>query len=152
MLAACADVDDELIEEMVEMEVHEQDWTGLCYTAALRWVREHPSCELVHGTVLSDLGRKRIKHAWCELNDAVADLAVPAENKFFRRIPFKLSYPAVDASCVFPEEFLFAFFRLFRDSFKNTRFLRENDDSLKGMVFDTHPAIGLSVNRPTPNN
>jgi hypothetical protein len=43
----------------------EGDWTGRCYEAALRWVREadDPDWMVVHGTVLSAKAGKRIEHA-----------------------------------------------------------------------------------------
>jgi hypothetical protein len=57
----------------------ERDWTGLCYTAALSWVREadDPDWMVVHGTVLSAKAGKRIEHAWCERGGFVADLDLP---------------------------------------------------------------------------
>lgn len=57
--------DDEEDEE--EPDVLEKDWTGLCYTAALRWATEaEEEWFVVHGTVLSERIGGRIEHAWCE--------------------------------------------------------------------------------------
>jgi hypothetical protein len=62
-----------------EEDTLERDWTGLCYTAALRWAREAEDRDwlVVHGTVLSERAGKRIEHAWCERGDVVVDLAMP---------------------------------------------------------------------------
>lgn len=72
MLEACLG-DDEEADDILE-----RDWTGLCYTAALRWSKEAEKDWLVvHGTVWSDTAGKRIDHAWCERGDFVVDLALP---------------------------------------------------------------------------
>ncbi len=39
MLEACRLGEDEEVEEEL-LDIHERDWTGLCYTAALAWVQE----------------------------------------------------------------------------------------------------------------
>jgi hypothetical protein len=78
MLKACiVDDEDEPVQE--EEDVIERDWTGLCYTAALRWARgaEDRDWSVVHGTVWSDTHGKRIEHAWCEREGVVVDLALP---------------------------------------------------------------------------
>jgi hypothetical protein len=80
MLEAClVDDEDEAPDEEAD-DILERDWTGLCYTAALRWAREAEERDwlVVHGTVLSERGGKRIEHAWCERGDVVVDLALPA--------------------------------------------------------------------------
>jgi hypothetical protein len=61
-----------------------KDWTGLCYTAALAWVRdaEEDDWVVVHGTVLSNNEKRRIEHAWCERAGFVVDLARPIGAKF----------------------------------------------------------------------
>ena len=53
MLDACRIKDEEADEEE---DLLERDWTGLCYTAALRWAdeEEHRDWVVVHGTVLSE--------------------------------------------------------------------------------------------------
>jgi hypothetical protein len=64
MLEACSD-DDDPVEDESEEDILERDWTGLCYTAALRWAGklENRDWLVVHGTVLSGTTGKRIKHA-----------------------------------------------------------------------------------------
>ncbi len=90
MLEACVYEDEE--------EILEKDWTGLCYTAALAWVRE---CEeedwvVVHGTVLSNNEKHRIEHAWCERGDCVVDLARPIGGRIIPRDDYyRLSKPEV---------------------------------------------------------
>ena len=86
MLEACADADnDEPIETDSGRELLERDWEGLCYTAALGWVRENEDWVLVHGTVLSEKVGKRIEHAWCERGELVVDLAMPVGSRIFER-------------------------------------------------------------------
>ena len=41
ILQACLDDDDDPTEIENEEDILERDWTGLCYTAALRWLREN---------------------------------------------------------------------------------------------------------------
>ena len=86
MLAACEEDDDDDDDEEDE-DILERDWTGLCYTAALRWVREtdEKGWMVVHGTVLSLEVGKRIEHAWCERGDWVVDLAMPVGVRFIER-------------------------------------------------------------------
>ncbi|HWB14128.1 MAG TPA: hypothetical protein VG826_33185 [Pirellulales bacterium] len=83
MLAACEEGDEEDEAE----NIFEHDWTGLCYTAALRWAREadDEGWMVVHGTVLSEKVGKRIEHAWCERGDWVVDLAMPVGARFVGR-------------------------------------------------------------------
>jgi hypothetical protein len=74
MLESCGMGEDE--EE--EPDIMEQDWTGLCYTAALTWANEaEEDWVVVHGTIWSDTAGKRIEHAWCERIVFVADLTLP---------------------------------------------------------------------------
>ena len=65
----------------------ERDWTGLCYTAALRWVSEadDPDWMVIHGTILSERAGKRIEHAWCERGVFVVDLALPVGARVVER-------------------------------------------------------------------
>jgi hypothetical protein len=86
MLEACiVDDDDKIVQEEAE-DILEKDWTGLCYTAALQWVREAEEDWLVvHGTVWSDQAGKRIEHAWCERGNFVVDLALPAGSRIVAR-------------------------------------------------------------------
>jgi hypothetical protein len=79
MLEAClVDDEDETGEEDAQ-DILGRDWTGLCYTAALRWAREAEERDwvVVHGTVLSERAGKRIEHAWCGRGEVVVDLAMP---------------------------------------------------------------------------
>ena len=47
-----------------EEDILERDWTGLCYTAVLRWASDAEEDWLVvHGAVWSDQLGKRIEHA-----------------------------------------------------------------------------------------
>ncbi len=85
LLEACGGGDDEPVEEDSDKDLLERDWAGLCYTAALRWIRENPDCVLVHGSVLSEKLDKRIDHAWCEGNEIVIDLAMPVGARIIER-------------------------------------------------------------------
>lgn len=89
MLTACRlddDDDDGSVDDEVE-ETLERDWTGLCYTAALRWAGEAESRDwiVIHGTVWSDTIGKRIEHAWCELEEIIVDLAMPVGSRIIDR-------------------------------------------------------------------
>jgi hypothetical protein len=87
MLEAClVDDKDEPVPEGAD-GILERDWTGLCYTAALRWAREAEDRDwvVVHGTVLSERAGKRIEHAWCERGGWVVDLAMPAGARLIER-------------------------------------------------------------------
>jgi hypothetical protein len=86
MLEACAD-DDEPIEADDEEDILERDWTGLCYTAALRWAGdlENRDWAVVHGTILSEKAGRRIEHAWCECGPMVVDLAMPVGSRIIKR-------------------------------------------------------------------
>lgn len=59
MLEACLD-DDGPVESDSEEDILEQDWTGLCYRAALRWAGEAEERDwvVVHGSVLKREGRQ----------------------------------------------------------------------------------------------
>ncbi len=86
MLAACRlDDDDDVTPD--EDDILERDWTGLCYTGAIRWARDdlNRAWVVVHGTVWSDLVGKRIEHAWCEWEGAVVDLAMPVGSRIIER-------------------------------------------------------------------
>jgi hypothetical protein len=74
MLKAC-----EFEDKEYEDDILEKDWAGLCYSAALAWLREAEDDDwvLVHGTVLSNNEKLRIAHAWCERGDLIVDLARP---------------------------------------------------------------------------
>jgi len=89
MLEACAD-DDEPADADSDEDILERDWTGLCYTAALRWVgaAECSDWAVVHGTVLSEKAGKRIEHAWCERGAVVVDLAMPVGSRIIERKQF----------------------------------------------------------------
>lgn len=65
----------------------ERDWTGLCYTGAIRLARDDLNRDwvVVHGTVWSDSLGKRIEHAWCEWEGAVVDLALPVGSRIIKR-------------------------------------------------------------------
>jgi len=86
MLAACGD-DDEPVEIEDERDILDREWTGLCYTAALTWVREAEERDwvVVHGTVLSEKAGKRIEHAWCERDKFVVDLSMPIGARIIER-------------------------------------------------------------------
>lgn len=88
MLEACGMGEDEGDDEE-QPDILEQDWTGLCYTAALTWAKEAEEDWLVvHGTVWSDTADKRIEHAWCEREVFVVDLTLPIG----RRVVAKKTY------------------------------------------------------------
>jgi hypothetical protein len=107
MLEAClVDEEAEAVDEEAD-DILERDWTGLCYTAALRWAREAEDRDwlVVHGTVLSERAGKRIEHAWCERGDVVVDLALPVgtrvvgREKYYRVLQpeVRKAYPCEDA-------------------------------------------------------
>lgn len=85
MLYACRVGEDIAIEDLIDILV--QDWTGLRYTAALKWVREAEDQNWVValGTVCSDHVGKHIEHAWCECEDVVEDLAMPVGSRIIQR-------------------------------------------------------------------
>ena len=106
MLEACRIEDDDATVEPVDLL--ERDWTGLCYTAALRWLRENEDWILIHGTVLSEKVGKRIEHAWCERDEVIVDLAMPIgariieREKYYRAVQPKINkvYSSDDALLV----------------------------------------------------
>lgn len=87
MLEACSGGDEEPVQTADEDEILERDWTGLCYTAVLRWAgaAERKEWAVVHGTVLSEMVGKRIEHAWCERGELVVDLAMPVGSRIITR-------------------------------------------------------------------
>jgi hypothetical protein len=87
MLEACLVDGEDEAGEGEEEDILERDWTGLCYTAALRWAREAEERDwlVVHGTVLSERAGKRIEHAWCERGEVVIDLAMPVGARIIGR-------------------------------------------------------------------
>jgi hypothetical protein len=87
MLEACLVDDEDEADDDEADDILERDWTGLCYTAALCWVREADERDwlVVHGTVLSEKAGRRIEHAWCERGDVVVDLAMPAGARIIDR-------------------------------------------------------------------
>jgi hypothetical protein len=92
MLGACLSDDDEAD------DILERDWTDLCYTAVLRWVKENDDQDwaVVHGTVWSDALGKRIEHAWCECEGVVVDLALPVGSRIvLRERYYKSAQPQV---------------------------------------------------------
>ena len=90
MLKACEFEDDE--------DILEKDWAGLCYAAALAWLREAEDDDwlLVHGTVLSNNQKHCIGHAWCERGDLVVDLARPIGARIIPKVEYyRLAKPEV---------------------------------------------------------
>jgi hypothetical protein len=87
MLEGCLVDDEDEAGEGKEEDILERDWTGLCYTAALRWARDAEERDwfVVHGTVLSERAGKRIEHAWCERGDVVVDLAMAVGARIIER-------------------------------------------------------------------
>ncbi|TWU49317.1 alpha/beta hydrolase [Rubripirellula reticaptiva] len=86
MLAAC----ENLAWTEIERELLQSDWSGLCYTAAMRWAKDAKRLNwwLVHGTVFSGAMGKRIDHAWCEHRDTVVDLTMPVGSRVFSRATY----------------------------------------------------------------
>lgn len=70
-----------------EEELLQQEWGGLCYSAAMRWitVAREQDWVVVHGTVFSQKLGKRIDHAWCERGDVVVDLTFPVGSRIIQR-------------------------------------------------------------------
>jgi hypothetical protein len=101
MREACLDDDDNVEPaecEDDEANLLERDWTGLCYTAALKWVGAlaNRDWRLVHGSVLSVSDGKRINHAWCERGEMVVDLARPVGARSVEReLYYRLVQPEV---------------------------------------------------------
>lgn len=86
MLDACED----LAWSDKEQKLLEGNWSGLCYTAALRWAQAANTLNwrIVHGTVFSGAMDKRIEHAWCEHRDVVVDLAMPIGSRVISKATF----------------------------------------------------------------
>ena len=87
ILEACiVDEEDDAVHDDAE-EILERDWTGLCYTAALRWARETGNRDwiVIHDTVWSEKVGKRIEHAWCERDEIVVDLVMPVGSRIIER-------------------------------------------------------------------
>ena len=90
-----------------QKEVLKQEWDGLCYSAAMRWITttKDSGWRVVHGTVFSGELEKRIEHAWCERGDVIVDLAMHPEvrvidrHTYYRTIQPEISkvYSAEDA-------------------------------------------------------
>ena len=107
MLEACLVDDESEAGEEEAGDILERDWTGLCYTAALRWAREAEDRDwlVVHGTVLSERAGKRLERAWCERGDWVVDLALPVGARVIERAKYyrvlrpvvRKAYPCEDA-------------------------------------------------------
>lgn len=89
MLRACVEV---CVPEWTDDpdELLEQEWRGLCYSAAMRWITVAKDFDwvVVHGTVLSARVVKRIEHAWCERGDTVVDLTLPVGSRVVQRDEF----------------------------------------------------------------
>jgi hypothetical protein len=93
MLEACTnndeadELDDEIVQITTEEAALEYEWRGLCYTAALKWIKvtSDRSWSLVHGTVFSGEVDKRIQHAWCERGDKIVDLVMPVGHRIIDR-------------------------------------------------------------------
>ena len=70
-----------------EEELLQQEWGGLCYSAAMRWITVAKDFDwvVVHGTVLSEKVGKRIEHAWCERDNSVVDLTLPVGSRLVER-------------------------------------------------------------------
>ena len=84
MLEACGMGEAEEDEE--QPDILEQDWTGLCYTAALTWAKEAEEDWLVvHGTVWSEELERRIDHAWCERENFVVEMTLPVEHRIIAK-------------------------------------------------------------------
>ena len=68
-------------------ELLEQEWGGLCFRAALRWIMVSNDSDwvVVHGTIMSKKGGKRIGHAWCERDNNVVDLTMPVGSRIIER-------------------------------------------------------------------
>lgn len=91
MLLACADPDEE--DEATEYGDEDsllRDWSGLCYTAALKWAstKQNEKWLVVHGTLYSHEEEKRIDHAWCECGEKVVDLTMPVEARMIERAKY----------------------------------------------------------------
>jgi hypothetical protein len=97
MLEACRIDDDDKTD--FANDILERDWTGLCYTAAIGWVKldENQDWCLFHGTVLSEKVGMRIQHAWCERGELVLDLAMPVGSRIIEREHYyRVLQPEID--------------------------------------------------------
>lgn len=85
MLEACGMGEDAEDDEEF-LPINERDWTGLCYTAVLAWVREaEEDWNVVHGTVWSEELGRRIKHAWCEREGFVVEMTLPEAHRIIAK-------------------------------------------------------------------
>ena len=92
----CLDAQPEWNDE--QKKVLQQEWDGLCYSAAMRWITASKGSDwqVVHGTVFSGELDKRIEHAWCERDDLVVDLAMHPEVRVIdRHSYYRLIQPEV---------------------------------------------------------
>ena len=90
-----------------QKELLQQEWDGLCYSAAMRWISstKDSGWHVIHGTVFSGELEKRIEHARCERSDVIVDLAMHPEvrvidrHTYYRSIQPEVSraYPAEEA-------------------------------------------------------
>ncbi len=73
-----------------QKELLQQDWDGLCYSAAMRWITatKDSGWLVVHGTVFSGELEKRIEHAWCERGDIIVDLAMHPQVRVIDRYTY----------------------------------------------------------------
>jgi hypothetical protein len=86
-----------------------QQWSGLCYTAAKRWVCPVKNADwgLVHGTVLSERVGKRVNHAWCERDDQIVDLTLPVGMRIVEREEYyRITHLEVSKRCSSEETLL----------------------------------------------
>ena len=85
-------------------ELLQQDFRGDCYRAAVRWASasKEQGWTVVHGTVLNAQAGT-LKHAWCERDEEVIDLAMPVGmRKFTREEYYRVLEP--DAAKRYPAE------------------------------------------------
>ncbi len=100
-----------------EQKLLESNWSGLCYTAALRWVADAnmTNWQLVHGTVFSGALEKRIEHAWCERFGMVVDLTMPVGSRVVSRATFYQTIQPDNTNRYSPDDALFLSIRTRHD-------------------------------------
>ncbi len=86
----------------------QQNWSGLCYSAALRWIlaNDADGWQVVHATVQRATDPKPFGHAWCENEHVVVDLTLDVDSRIIEKHTYRdvfnpmidKKYSSLDAS------------------------------------------------------
>ena len=129
-------------------EVLQQEWDGLCYSAAMRWITatKESGWQVVHGTVFSGELERRIEHAWCEYGDIVVDLALPpAVRVIDRNTYYRTIQPDIDKVYSSDEALMLSLQNRHHGPWSEAEQLRPEEPS----ILD-HPAISGAYLFPQP--